>query len=167
MSDVECKLVKAEDYLAIKEIWEDFNKSPYARFDRPHSTDEEIVKAMIAKWAEKQSKGGFSFAVWTEGKMIGFINFVYRGVFWETSYCFHSAYQGQGLAKKAMEKLKGFILLYNKKVIARTAVDNLPSVAFLSAVGFEKIGEEKVSFYNDESGAPIYFIGGIYELKER
>ena len=46
--------------------------------------------------------------------------------------------------------------------IARTALKNLPSVKLLRTIGFEKIGEESVSFYTDAQGNIISFDGGIF-----
>ena len=38
------------------------------------------------------------------------------------------------------------------------------AVRELKALGFKQIGEEKVSFYQDQKGNDIVFDGGIYEL---
>lgn len=46
---------------------------------------------------------------------------------------------------------------------AGTALDNTPSVRLLKTSGFQKVGEEKVSFYKDEKGNNLIFTGGIFE----
>lgn len=43
-------------------------------------------------------------------------------------------------------------------------MNNLSSVKLLTSLGFEKIGEEKVSFYKDSDGNDIVFEGGIFAL---
>mgnify|MGYP000784466264 CR=1 FL=1 len=45
---------------------------------------------------------------------------------------------------------------------AGTALRNVPSVVLLKRLGFELIGTEKVSFFEDESGNDIYFEGGNF-----
>ena len=50
------------------------------------------------------------------------------------------------------------------RFIAGTALANTPSVRLLESLGFEKVGEERVSFYKDENGDDIYFTGGVFSL---
>lgn len=168
MSRVECKLIKKEDWLAVKEIWVDFSSSPYARFDVPKVLDDESVKNRIFSWAENQSKNAFFFGVWYEEKLVGYYSFIFRGEYWEVGYCFLSSSHRKGIAKEGMEKIKRFISLYGKKIVARTALENVPSVRLLLSTGFVKTGEEEVSFYKDDKGYPIKFLGGIftYEIKD-
>lgn len=45
---------------------------------------------------------------------------------------------------------------------AGTALRNVPSVVLLKRLGFELIGTEEVSFFEDESGNDIYFEGGNF-----
>ena len=62
--------VAAEDWKSIQNIWEDANASPYARFDRPHSTDPSDVKPRIARWAEaNQGTEHLFFAVCLGGNV--------------------------------------------------------------------------------------------------
>lgn len=49
-------------------------------------------------------------------------------------------------------------------ITAGTAIENIPSVRLMQSLGFHQIGTEKVSFYNDSEGKPVYFDGGIFEL---
>lgn len=48
---------------------------------------------------------------------------------------------------------------------AGTALNNIPSVSLLKAIGFKQVGTEKVLFYKDSEGNDIVFEGGIFELK--
>lgn len=54
---------------------------------------------------------------------------------------------------------------YKTRYSAGTALNNLPSVRLLKSLGFEKVSEEQVSFYKDESGEDIYFTGGIFAIE--
>ena len=163
MGEVSCKLLTADDWQAIRDVWADINLSPYARFDKPHSIVDEEVKERLSKWEKYQSKNAFFFGIQYDKKVVGYITFVFHDGYWEVGYGLHSDYQGKGVAKEAMRRTLGFMSLFNKKIVARTALENLPSVSLLFATGFEKVGEEQVSFYNDENGSPIFFTGGIYE----
>ena len=50
------------------------------------------------------------------------------------------------------------------RIEAGTALENIPSVNLLLSLGFNQVGTEKVSFYQDVKGNAIVFEGGIYEL---
>ena len=49
------------------------------------------------------------------------------------------------------------------RATAGTALDNRPSVALLSSLGFTQTATESVSFYQDSAGNPIVFTGGVFE----
>lgn len=40
------KPLQAEDWKILKEIWQDFDRSPYAGYDRPHSNDYSEIKVI-------------------------------------------------------------------------------------------------------------------------
>lgn len=154
------------DWRAAQKIWADFSHSAYAQYDTPHPTDDEAVRARIARgarWAE--STEHMFFAVCLAGEMIGYITFNARENGHEIGYGFHSSAHGKGYAKEAhcalFEHLRaqGFT-----HFIVRTALANLPSVRLLASLGFVQTGSEKVSFYKDENGNDIFFDGGIFEL---
>ena len=159
--------IQQEDWPSIRAIWEDFARSPYAQYDKPHSTDPEDVRARIARWAECTAKGmeHLFFAVCCQGAVIGYIAFNQRAQGYEIGYCFHSAWHGKGYAREAHAAL--FAALGEKGVnrfTAGTALANTPSVHLLTALGFRLAGTEKVSFYKDASGRDIVFDGGNFEL---
>lgn len=156
------------DWQAVKEIWEDFNASKYACFDCPHNTEVEDVRARIAKWANASSSGleHMFFAICLEEMLIGYIAFNIRENGYEIGYCFHSKYHGKGYAKESHLALFAYLQgLGINRFTAGTALENIPSVSLLKALGFQLKETEKVSFYKDEEGKDIVFKGGIFELE--
>ena len=159
--------IVAGDWENIKRIWDNFRVSEYAKYDVPHKSDADEIKSQVSKWenANKGEKHLF-FAVCFENEVIGYIDFHDIGNGYESGYCFHSDYHGKGYAK---ESYLALINLFSdkgiKRLMAGTALKNIPSVRLLNSLGFKQIGTEKVSFYQDEDGNDIYFDGGIFELK--
>ena len=158
--------IEPNDWKSIKEIWTDFNNSPFSQYDMPHNTDNEDVKKRISKWANSSS--GFEhifFAVCLDNVVIGFFSFNIRKDSHEIGYCFHSKYQGKGYAKESLEALIKYLTEIGiKKFSAGTAINNIPSVSLLKSLDFILTGTEKISFYKDEQGNDIVFDGGIFEL---
>ena len=158
--------IEPNDWKSIKEIWTDFNNSPFSQYDMPHNTDNEDVKNRISKWANASS--GFEhifFAVCLDNVVIGFFSFNIRKDSHEIGYCFHSKYQGKGYAKESLEALIKYLPEIGiKKFSAGTAINNIPSVSLLKSLDFILTGIEKISFYKDEQGNDIVFDGGIFEL---
>lgn len=160
--------VGSGDWQAIRGIWEDAQRQEYAQYDRYNDTSPEAVRARIEKWASARgSSEHMFFAVCLDGKVIGYVALNSRGgAVYELGYCFHSAFHGRGYAKESLlaliEKLRGGKLA--SRLTAGTALKNLPSVGLLRSVGFRLAGTEQVTFYKDETGADIYFEGGIFEL---
>ena len=159
--------ITAEDWESIRDIWVDFNAAPLSGYDMLHSTDDADVKSRIARWAAANSgTEHMFFAVCMEEKLIGYIAFNQREDGYEIGYCFHSAYHHMGCAKESHQALfKNLEAMGIKRFIVRTALQNTPSVALLKSLGFEQIGTEKVSFYQDTEGNDIVFDGGIFALK--
>lgn len=156
-----------EDWQSIRDIREDFAASEYAQYDKPYSTEPEDLRPRIAKWANANRSGmeHMFFAVCVQDTVIGYIAFNIREDGYEIGYCFHSAYHGKGYAKEAHKALIEYLRgLGITRFSAGTAINNLPSVKLLKSLGFELVGEEKVSFYKDENGNDIVFDGGIFEL---
>lgn len=158
------RFVKEDDWKALKDIWVDFSQSPYAQYDAPHTIDDIEVKAKAKQWAEVSPKGEHLFyAVCYQDKMIGTIDFHKIDAGYECGYCFHSDYHGKGYARESLVAVLSTLLGDGSDTcIARTALKNLPSVKLLRTIGFEKIGEESVSFYTDAQGNTISFEGGIF-----
>ena len=158
--------IMEEDWQSIKVIRDDFALSSYSQYDIPISTEEDDMRARIAKWvnANKGTEHMF-FAICLENVVIGYVAFNIREDDYEIGYCFHSEYYGKGYAREShvalFEYLKGMNIT---KFVARTALNNLPSVKLLKSLGFELVDTEKVSFYKDEDGKDIFFDGGIFKL---
>ena len=143
------RYIMKQDWQSIKAIWEDFNMSPYAQYDMPHNTEDEDVRIRISRWA--RANGGLDhmfFAVCLQNRIIGYIALNIRDNGYEVGYCFHSDYHGKGYAKESHLALFRYLRgLGVARVTAGTALKNLPSVSLLKALGFQQVGEEKVSFY--------------------
>ena len=157
--------IVADDWKSIKEIWVDFNTSTLSQYDKPHITDDEDVRARIAKWAGANSgTEHMFFAVCLGDTVIGYIAFNIRDNGHEIGYCFHSAYHGKGYAKESHLALFDYLRTMGiTKFSAGTALNNIPSVKLLASLGFRLVEREKVSFYKDAAGNDIIFDGGIFE----
>lgn len=155
-----------EDWKSIRDIWQSFNVSEFAQYNRPHNTDDEDVRTRISKWANaNKSTEHMFFAVCLDIVVIGYIAFNIREEGYEIGYCFHADYHGNGYAKESHIALFDYLrTLGITKFIAGTAINNTPSVSLLKSLGFELIGTENVSFYKDAHGNDIVFEGGIFEL---
>ena len=158
-----------DDWKSVKEIWKNFKLSEFAQYDMPHNTDDEEVRVRISRWAKFNSgKEHMFFAICMKDIVIGYIAFNVREDSYEIGYCFHSDYHGKGYAKESHMALFDYMKSINiKKFIARTAINNKPSVALLKSLGFKMVDKEKVSFYKDEKENDIIFEGGIFELETK
>lgn len=159
--------IRAGDWAAVRDIWEDQKLSQYAVFDRANETCDDSVKRRIAAWAEFSSgTEHIFFAVCLHDKVIGYVAFNACGEGYEIGYCFHSSHHKRGYAKESIAALIGhFSETGCKRLVAGTALANTPSVSLLLSLGFLQIGTEKVSFHKDYAGNDIFFDGGIFELK--
>ncbi len=160
------RYIEESDWKRLMEIWQDFNQSEYAKYDGPHTEDEAEVQQKVKRFSEATPYGEhLFFAVCLEAKMIGIVDFHKTPDGYDLGYCFHRNYHGNGYAKESLEALIEWLSKGHKTVFtAGTALNNIPSVKLLTALGFRKTGEEQVSFYQDESGKDIYFTGGIFSL---
>ncbi len=158
--------IVADDWKSIKEIWLDFNSSTLSQYDRPHITDDEDVRTRIAKWAAANSSTDHMFfAICLGDTVIGYSAFNIREDGYEIGYCFHSAYHGKGYAKESHIALFDYLRsLGITRFTAGTAINNIPSVSLLKALGFTLVETENVSFYKDAQGNDTVFKGGIFEL---
>lgn len=158
--------IAADDWKRIKEIWIDFNASAFSRYDIPHNTDDDDVRARISRWAATGGTEHMFFAVCLGDTLIGYSAFNIRENGYEIGYCFHSDYHSKGYAKESHLALLDYMReLGITRLTAGTALDNTPSVALLKSLGFKLIETEKVSFYKDADGNDIVFDGGIFELE--
>ena len=158
--------IAEDDWRDVLDIWRDFTSSQYAQYDMPHDTKEDAVRERIAKWAQfSESKEHVFFAVCLNETVIGYAVFHIRSEGYEIGYCFHSRYHGKGYAQESLSALIAHMRgLGAARFSAGTALANLPSVKLLASLGFELVGEEKVSFYKDAQGKDIVFDGGVFEL---
>jgi len=161
--------IVSSDWQSVKCIWEDFNASPFAQYDKPHCTDDDDVRARIARWAEANEDSRnehMFFAVCLDGAIIGYIALNQRTHGYELGYCFHSAYHGKGYAGESHRAVFDYLASFGiTHFCAGTALDNTPSVSLLKSLGFVQTATEKVSFCKDVSGSDIVFDGGVFELK--
>jgi len=158
--------VEAADWQHLQAIWRTFNASPFAGYDRPHDTEDEAVRARIARWAAAaHGTEHLFFAVCLSEVVIGYIAFNRREQGYEAGYCFHSAYHGRGYARESFAALLEYMRRMGAmRITAGTALANTPSVALLKSLGFAQVGVETVSFHADSQGNAIVFEGGLFEL---
>lgn len=98
--------ITENDWKSIQKIWEDFNDSEFAKYDRPHNTDDEEVRERIFQWAKaNQGLEHMFFAVCLNNIVIGYIAFNMRKNGYEIGYCFHSDFHGKGYARESHLKL--------------------------------------------------------------
>lgn len=159
--------VKKEDWKAIQRIWKDEAVSPYAQYDNIKELDDLSVADRIARWGrEAEYYNHIFFAVCLQEEIIGYISSNRCDDAYEIGYCFHSKYHGQGYAKESILGVIAYLRdIGASRLVAGTAMKNLPSIRLLNSVGFKQVGAEKVSFYKDSEGKDIYFDGGIFELQ--
>lgn len=158
--------VCVDDWRAIQRIWSDAAKSIYAQFDKPKETDALSVSRRIELWASfANSNEHLFFAVCLQDSVIGYIALNQRQEGYEMGYCFHSDYHGKGYATESISAILEMMKAQGvSRIEAGTALENIPSVNLLLSLGFNQVGTENVSFYQDEKGNAIVFEGGIYEL---
>lgn len=158
----------AADWRDIGKIWEDFGKSEFAKYDIPHSTDEKEVRERVARWEKANANADTEhqfFSVCLGARVIGYAAFNKHDDGYELGYAFSSEFHGKGYAKESISAILDFFKSCGvKRIFAGTALNNTPSVKLLTALAFEMTGTEKVSFYKDENGQPIFFDGGVFEL---
>lgn len=164
---LQIRFAEESDAQALLNIWNDFGKSPYARFDKPHYTTIEDTAQMLLRFKAKRDGGEHMFfAVCLNGQMIGYFSVNRSGTWYEIGYVFHSAYQGHGYAQEALNALLDQLRTLGITLIAAgTGLENTPSVNLLKNCGFELTATEEVSFYRDENGRDIVFEGGIFRKK--
>lgn len=170
--------IVAEDWQAVGAIWAALAPLPMAQYDMPFNLDPDDIRARIARWADFTRRGTehMFFAVClqpseeqtlteNQPKAVGYIACNQRENGHEIGYSFHPAYHRKGYAKEALTALLARLHdLDITRFCAGTALNNTPSVKLLTALSFQLVGTEKVSFYKDAAGNDIVFDGGIFEL---
>lgn len=154
--------IRFEDWKSLQKIWIDLSKSEYAQYDTPHPLEDGEVKARIQKIISQENR--FAVCLPDEDAMIGYVVFHEDPGALDIGYCFDADYQGKGYAKESIETLLEHLRKQGvRRFTAGTGLKNTPSLRLLHALGFRQIATEKVSFYKDANGDPIYFDGGIFE----
>lgn len=151
------RTMRGDDWRWNQKIWQDFNRSAYASYDRALPEEDAEVQALTKMF----SKSGLFFSVFLPDSvgMIGYICFHQNGLKYDLGYCFHSDYQGKGYA---LESTKAVIrhLFETRNAVhftAATAVDNKPSCRLLDRLGFACASTETVSF-----DGKLAFLGGNF-----
>ena len=152
-----CHLHK-EDWKALKNIFDDFNRSQYADYDRPLPTEDEAVKALTKQFVDSK----LFFAVSLSDQIIGYIGFHKIQDTYDLGYCFHSSCHGKGYACESVKDLIDyFIKTYHAaKFTAGTALENTPSCSLLKKLGFRCHSTDTVCFDGSFS-----FQGGNFILE--
>lgn len=161
--------IEETDWIAMKEIWDDFKESPYAIYDNYKDTTPESLRPRIARWAEFTRNGNehMFFSTCLNGETIGFTSMnIVRPSEYEMGYGYINKSQGQGYAKEALTAVFDYMKdLGATKIHAGTAIKNIPSVALLKSLGFELTGTEQISFFKDDADNDIVFEGGNFVKK--
>lgn len=158
--------IKEDDWRGIQSIWMDFNKTEYVIYDNIKNTHSDDVKEKIRRWAKATRDGNehIFFVSCLEDVLIGFVSLNIREHGYEMGYGFLNQFQGRGYAKESIIAIFDYMKeIGAKKIIARTALKNTPSVKLLSSLGFVLVDTERISFHKDSNGNNIYFEGGNYE----
>ncbi|MBP0968703.1 MAG: GNAT family N-acetyltransferase [Oscillospiraceae bacterium] len=158
--------IQESDWDDVLRIWEDFAASEYVMYDVPRNLDPEAVRRRIAVWASYSKSDEHLFmAVCLDDTVIGYFAFNENKTGYETGYCFCCDHAGKGYASESFRAIAGRLKENGVSVItAGTAMDNEPSVKFLTRNGFVLTGLERLSFCSGSDGKPFYFIGGEFEL---
>lgn len=149
--------IRPDDWPGLRRIALDFQASPYRIYDHEMPTADGKVQAAAAYLAGT----GLFFAVFEAGsaEMIGYVCFHIEGGSCDMGYCFHSSVHGRGYAFEACSTMMELLsqACGIRRFTAGTALVNAPSMRLLERLGFEKLYEERVCFYE---GCP--FTGGFF-----
>lgn len=152
------------DFKDFSELIRDKMSSGYAMYDQPFPTEDNGLKNVLQYFSD--SDEFFAVVLKSENKIIGFISL--NNIDDKTKnlgYCIHTKYQQRGYAAEAVSEIKRYakneMKLY--RLICGTAKANIPSVKFLSKMGFIKKEESVGSFTRDRNGNPVEFVGYSFE----
>jgi RimJ/RimL family protein N-acetyltransferase len=158
---------QVSDWKILHEIIIKYQESEFAPYDQQWPTSQEEIKRVTEWFANGDSY--LAVCIKESKTLIGFVGLnpekEGNGIY-NIGYVFDLDYHRQGYATEACRTVlhNAFDQLNINKIITGTASINLPSIKLLEGLGFQKIGEEKVSFSKDESGKPIEFIGYQFVL---
>ena len=157
--------VREGDWRNIQSIWLDFDTSEYRYYDMPRETSDDAVMHRIVYWASlSDSFEHMFFSVCLQERVIGYFSFNIGEDCYETGYCFHRYYSGKGYASESFRALTERLGAAGmSRIIAGTALRNLPSVRFLEKNGFALYDTQRLAFHTDENNEPVFFEGGWFE----
>lgn len=158
--------IEENDWKSIQSIWLNFKQSEYVIYDNYKETDSESVKQRIAKWAYFTHNGTehIFFAVCLGDEVIGYVSMNAEEDGYEIGYGFLDKVHGRGYARESITAILEYMKnMGGKRIVAGTALKNVPSVRLLESLEFKLTGTEQISFYQDSEGNDIYFEGGIFE----
>ncbi|MBY8984097.1 MAG: GNAT family N-acetyltransferase [Candidatus Lokiarchaeota archaeon] len=154
------------DWEGLSEIGLKYEASEYAKYDHgPWPESPEAYKGIVNSW----SKGNDFLAVILKGnnKLIGFISLPKRGnAEFDFGFVFHPDFHGSGYATEGCKAVLKHIfeVFQADRINTGTARENVPSCDLLKRLGFNPVGENIISFRNDEDGNPIEFTGVYFTL---
>ena len=160
------RYIEENDWKSIQSIWLDFKQSEYVIYDNYKETNSESVKQRIAKWTQFTQSGieHIFFTVCLGNEVIGYVSLNIEGDGYEIGYGFLDKVHGKGYARESITAILDYMKkLGVKRIVARTALKNVPSVRLLESLEFKLTGTEQMSFYQDSEGKDIYFEGGIFD----
>ena len=148
------------DWVEMKEIFIDFNRSKYSAFDRPLPKDDDESKSLTKQFSDTVLF--FAVHLLENSKMIGYVCFHKNGDSFDLGYCFHSAYHSNGYAYESVTALIEYFAKEHhvSSFTAATAIENTPSCKLLERLGFVYVSTETVAF--DEK---FSFQSGNFALK--
>ena len=162
------RLIVEDDWRQIGRIWKDFNQSQYARYDRPHNTDDSNVRARIAKWAEANRSGTehIFFAVCLDDTIIGYCAFNKRDNGYEIGYCFDSAYHGKGYAKESISALFPICAIWELSDIPQGRRSTIcPPYPCCTPWGFVWITRKRYRFTRMRTETTLYLTGAFLNYR--
>ena len=159
--------VQIDDWKSIQMLWVDQAKSIYAPYIKPKALDNQSVFQEIVRWVDfTDNDEHHYFVVCCDKTVMGYVALHRRKYGFEIGYGFHSGYQGKGYAKESVSAILDFMKAQGiARIVAQTALKNMPSIKLLLSLGFKQIGTKKISFYKDAEGKNIVFDDGIFELQ--
>jgi ribosomal-protein-alanine N-acetyltransferase len=153
----------ADDAESLREMIIQKESSEYAAYDYEWPTALDEIKG-IAAWFSSEDHY-IAVCLKETGKLIGYICLnpaqgEESGVF-DLGYCFNSDYHGCGYASEASRAVIEYAFndLKAESLTCGTAAENTPSCRLLDRLGFQKVGEETLSFRKTPDGKPIEFTG--------
>lgn len=156
---------QAEDFADFAALIRDKMSSQWAAYDSQWPVDDASLRDVLM-WLSSEDSW-YCVELAEEKCVVGYIaaGVSGDGSVCELGYTMHRAYMRRGLACEACaaimrEKAKDGRL---KKFTAGTAACNVPSIALLHRLGFEKVAEHIACFANDVDGRPIEFTGCSFE----